>query len=202
MSFIEICLHKIPLDEGFSALLGGVNGSSTMRMLLDHKQHVGHKDHREGSRFTVRPWCRRRERLSKTPIVHAYTVKQAKADGTTAVGAVSDAKRFGIRTTPFPASFDILMAKPATDPVLDISERPTRRIHESCCEYTRVEAVFGHTAAHDVGKGYREPATACRRILPRVDRGGGHTTTHLLSRRQSPILHLHAVSLGATSHCH
>ena len=87
---------------------------------------------------------------------------------------------------PFSASFDVLMAKPETDPVIDIGERPTRRIHESCYEYTRVEAVFGRTAAaHIVGKDYREPATAGKRILPRVDRGSGHTTTRLLSRRQS-----------------
>ena len=33
----------LPLDEGFFALLGSVNGSSTMRMLLDHKKHIGHK---------------------------------------------------------------------------------------------------------------------------------------------------------------
>ena len=33
----------LPLDEGFLALLGSVNGSNTMRMLLDHKNHVGHK---------------------------------------------------------------------------------------------------------------------------------------------------------------
>ena len=114
-----------------------------------------------------------------------------------AIGAISGTTT---QMTPFPASFNVLMAKPETDPVLDIGERPTRRIHESCCEYTRVEAVFGRTAAHNVGRGYREPATACRRILPRVDQGSGHTTTHLLSRRQSPILHLHAVSLGATSY--
>ena len=101
---------------------------------------------------------------------------------------------------PFPASFGDLMAEPETDPVLDIGERSTRRIHESRCEYTRVEAVFGRTAAHNVGKGHREPATACGRIFPWVDQGSGHTTTHLLSRRQSPILRLHAVSLGATSH--
>ena len=31
----------LPLDEGFFALLGSVNGSSTMRMLLDHKAHIG-----------------------------------------------------------------------------------------------------------------------------------------------------------------
>ena len=33
----------LPFDEGFFALLGSVNGSSTMRMLLDHKVHIGHK---------------------------------------------------------------------------------------------------------------------------------------------------------------
>ena len=33
----------LPLDEGFFALLGSVNGASTMRMLLDHKVHIGHK---------------------------------------------------------------------------------------------------------------------------------------------------------------
>ena len=33
----------LPLDEGFFALLGSVNGSNTMRMLVDHKRHVGHK---------------------------------------------------------------------------------------------------------------------------------------------------------------
>ena len=33
----------LPLDEGFFALLGSVNGASTMRMLLDHKKHIGHK---------------------------------------------------------------------------------------------------------------------------------------------------------------
>ena len=33
----------LPLDEGFFALLGSVNRSSTMRMLLDHKKHIGHK---------------------------------------------------------------------------------------------------------------------------------------------------------------
>ena len=31
----------LPFDEGFFALLGSVNGSSTMRMLLDHKAHLG-----------------------------------------------------------------------------------------------------------------------------------------------------------------
>ena len=33
----------LPLDEGFFALLGSVNGASTMRMLLDHKVDLGHK---------------------------------------------------------------------------------------------------------------------------------------------------------------
>ena len=33
----------LPLDEGFFALLGSVNGSSTTRMLLDHKKDICHK---------------------------------------------------------------------------------------------------------------------------------------------------------------
>ena len=33
----------LPLDEGFFALLGSVNGSSSMRMLVDHKKQIGHK---------------------------------------------------------------------------------------------------------------------------------------------------------------
>lgn len=33
----------LPPDEGFFALLGSVNGSSTMRMLIDHKGRIGYK---------------------------------------------------------------------------------------------------------------------------------------------------------------
>ena len=35
-------------------------------------------------------------------------------------------------------------------------------------------------------------------IVPRVDWSSGHTASHHRSRRQSPTLHLHAVSLDAT----
>ena len=33
-------------------------------------------------------------------------------------------------------------------------------------------------------------------FIPRVGRGSCHTTTHHRSRRQSPTLYLHVVSLG------
>ena len=32
-----------PLDNGFYALLGSPNGKIMMRMLLDHKSHIGYK---------------------------------------------------------------------------------------------------------------------------------------------------------------
>ena len=32
-----------PLDNGFYALLGSPNGKTIMRMLLDHKSHIGYK---------------------------------------------------------------------------------------------------------------------------------------------------------------
>ena len=78
-----------------------VKKSKDMRILATHsclimmackfinlctQQLVNGGDYREGDRFIVRLWCRRRERLPKKPIIHAGAYKQAKADGTTAVG--------------------------------------------------------------------------------------------------------------------
>ena len=97
------------------------------------------------------------------------------------------------------ASLFFVVSEAGDRPGLGTGERLIRTIHESCCECTK---GGGDLRTHDGPKRRGRLFVSLRQlvdwIVPRVNQGSGHNTTHQRSWRPSPTLHLHAVSPGAT----